>query len=67
MTPEAYRKRIEALGLTQEEAGRILGGSSRSGQRWASEGPPVTVAMLLLAIGKDRKRLDLLARRCNNS
>ena len=48
-------------------AGEFFGASSRSGQRWASEGPPKAVAMVLIAVGKDRKKLFRLARSCNNS
>lgn len=60
MTPEEFRKWIAALELTQEEAGKLLGGSPRSGQRWAAEGPPQTVAMLLLCVGANRRKLDRL-------
>ncbi len=60
MSPEEYRKWIANLGLTQEEAGTLLGGSHRSGQRWAAEGPQQTVAMLLLCVGANRKKLDRL-------
>lgn len=67
MTPEAYRKRIADLGLTQEAAGELLGFTGRTGQKWAAEGPPKAIAMLLLAIGNDRDKLDRLARRCNIS
>ena len=63
MSPEAYRSRIEALGLTQEAAGELFGTSRRSGQRWASEGPPQAVSMVLLAIGKDRQALDRLQKK----
>ena len=67
MSPDAYRRRIAALGLTQEQAGELLGYSGRTGQKWASDGPPKAVAMLLVAVGGDRDKLDRLARRCNNS
>ena len=67
MSPEAYRKRIADLGLTQEAAGELLGVTGRTGQKWATEGPPKAVAMLLLLVGKDRAALDRLARRCNIS
>ena len=63
MTPEAYRRRLEALGLTQEAAGELFGTSRRSGQRWASEGPPLAVSMVLLAVGKDRAAFDRLQKK----
>lgn len=63
MSPEAYRTRIEALGLTQEAAGELFGTSRRSGQRWASEGPPMAVSMVLLTVGKDRAALDRLQKK----
>jgi hypothetical protein len=63
VSPEAYRSRIEALGLTQEAAGELFGTSARSGQRWASEGPPLAVSMVLLAVGKDRMALNRLQKK----
>ena len=63
MSPEAYRARIEALGLTQEAAGELFEASARSGQRWASEGPPLAVSVALLAVGRDRKMLDRLLKK----
>lgn len=47
MTGEQYKKAIERLGLTQVEAGKWLGVSGRTGQNYASKGPPEAVAMLL--------------------
>jgi hypothetical protein len=47
MTPAIYRAHLARLGLTQEAAGVFFGGSARTGQRWAAEGPPLPVAMLL--------------------
>lgn len=47
MTGEQYKKAIERLGLTQVEAGKWLGVSGRTGQNYASKGPPEVVAMLL--------------------
>ncbi len=63
MSPESYRARIAALGLTQEAAGELFGATGRTGQAWASSGPPRAVAMLLHAVGKDRPALDRLARK----
>lgn len=67
MSPEDYLKRLADLGFTQEQAGAYFDASPRTGQRWASEGPPVPVAMILYAVGKDRAKLDRLRRRCNIS
>lgn len=47
MTAKDYRAAIEQLGLSQERAGLFFGVSPRTGQRYASEGPPKVVAMLL--------------------
>jgi hypothetical protein len=63
MTPDDYRRRIAALGLTQQAAGQLMGATGRTGQTWASGGPPRAVAMLLLAVGNDRAALDRLAKR----
>ena len=52
MNAKAYRKRLEALGLTQERAGELLGYTGRTGQAWAADGPPKVVAMLLLVVGR---------------
>lgn len=49
MSPATYRARILELGLTQEATGELMGYSKKSGQRWAFEGPPTAVAMLLTA------------------
>jgi hypothetical protein len=61
MSPDAYRKRLASLDLTQEQAGELFGASARSGQRWASEGPPLPVAIVLLLVGNDRAKLDRIA------
>lgn len=47
MTGEQYKKAIERLGLTQEQAGEWLGVTGRTGQNYAAKGPPEAVAMLL--------------------
>ncbi len=62
MSPESYCARIAALGLTQEAAGELFGATGRTGQAWAKGGPPLPVAMALLAI-PNRKSLDKLAHR----
>jgi hypothetical protein len=62
MSPQSYRDHIDALGLTQEAAGELFGSTGRTGQTWATKGPPKPVAMVLRLVGKDRKRLDRLAR-----
>lgn len=67
MTPSTYKKRLAALELTQVSAGELLGVTGRTGQNWAANGPPKAVAMLLLAVGRDRERLDRLARRCERA
>jgi hypothetical protein len=61
MSPDAYRKRLASLDLTQEQAGELFGASSRTGQRWAAEGPPLPVAIVLLLVGNDRAKLDRVA------
>jgi hypothetical protein len=59
MTADDYKRRIAALELTQEAAGELFGATGRTGQTWATSGPPKPVAMVLLAVGK---LLDRLAR-----
>ena len=46
MSPNQFKKALDQLGLTQESAGVFLGGSKRTGQRYAADGPPDAVAML---------------------
>ena len=67
MNSEAYKKRLAALELTQVDAGKLLGVTGRTGQNWAAHGPPKAVAMLLVAVGRDRGRLERLARRCERA
>ena len=47
MTPTQYKAAIKALGLLQESAGEWLGVSGRTGQNYATKGPPEPVAKLL--------------------
>jgi hypothetical protein len=61
MSPDAYRKRLTSLDLTQEQAGELFGASGRIGQQWAAEGPPLPVAIVLLLVGNDRAKLDRIA------
>lgn len=63
MSPAEYRQRIAKLGLTQEQAGEAFGVSGRTGQAWASEGPPRPVAMVLHAVGSSRKKFDNLLKK----
>jgi hypothetical protein len=50
-----------SLDLTQEQAGELFGASVRTGQRWAAEGKPLPVAIVLLLVGNDRAKLDRVA------
>jgi hypothetical protein len=56
MSPDAYRKRLASLDLTQEQADELFGASSRTGQRWAAvrrTGPsPKRVGTLLAGRSK---------------
>jgi hypothetical protein len=54
MKPTKYRKAIERLGLSQVRAGELVGRDGRTGQRWATTGPPPEVAIIfqLLIEGK---------------
>jgi hypothetical protein len=56
MTPKQYKAALEELGLSQERAGEWLGLSPRTGQRYAADGPPKAVAMLLKLMLKHRLR-----------
>jgi len=64
MTPAEFRAAITKLGLSQEEAGRLLGRSGRTGQRWATGKSPIphTVALLLVLAVRDKKWAALLKR-----
>jgi hypothetical protein len=55
MNGAAYRKHLARLSLSQEEAGILFGASPRTGQRWANDGPPLSVAVLLVLV----QRFDL--------
>lgn len=41
MTKDEYRDALEALGLAQEEVGRLLDSGARTARRWASGETPV--------------------------
>jgi hypothetical protein len=47
MTPEEYKRIIAYFGFTQMEAGVWLGLSAKTGQNYATRGPPAPVAKLL--------------------
>lgn len=48
MSRKDYRAAIEELGLTQARAAWLFNGKSdRSGRRWASEGAPYHVALII--------------------
>lgn len=57
--PTTYLEQILSLGLSQEEAGVFFGTSSRTGQRWASDGPPFLVKAIL-DLGMSRDQLNEL-------
>jgi hypothetical protein len=54
MKPATYRKAIARLGLSQLGAGKLVGRSGRSSQRWVVTGPPPEAAIVfqLLLDGK---------------
>jgi hypothetical protein len=47
MTGEQYKRAIDKLGMTQQQAGEWLGVTGRTGQNYAAKGPPEPVAKLL--------------------
>ena len=47
MTPTQYRAAIDRVGLSQVGAARFFGANTRTGQRWAADGPPPPVAVCL--------------------
>jgi DNA-binding transcriptional regulator YiaG len=50
LTPDAYRNALEALGLSQVKAARLLGVNDRTSRTWAAEGAPPSVAVALAAL-----------------
>jgi hypothetical protein len=54
MKPTTYRKAIKRLGLSQVRASELVGRDGRTGQRWATTGPPPEIATIfqLLLDGK---------------
>lgn len=60
MTPDAYRILLDRLGLSINEAGAWLAGDPRTGRRWAEQGPPHSVAtLLMLMAAMDLRREDV--------
>lgn len=47
MTAKQYRAAIEQLGLSQRSAARFLRIDERTSRRWAAEGAPPHVGLLL--------------------
>ena len=47
MTRTQYRSAIALVGLSQVGAARFFGANTRTGQRWAANGPPPPVAVCL--------------------
>jgi hypothetical protein len=48
MTAQQYRKALQEFELTQGRAGWLFGGKTlASGRRWAAEGPPYHVSLIL--------------------
>lgn len=47
MTPAEYRSALETLGLSQLAAGRWLGVSPKTAQRYATSGPAETASRLI--------------------
>lgn len=47
MTPDEYRAALERLGMTQVGFARLVGSGERSSRRWAEQGAPGAVAILL--------------------
>lgn len=60
MNREKYLKELKRLSLTQEKAGMVFRVSKRTGQRWASNGPPAAVAAILIMVDGDRHKLEVL-------
>jgi hypothetical protein len=48
MSPKQYRAALAEFQLTQGRAGWLFGGKTMtSGRRWAAEGPPYSVSLVL--------------------
>ena len=47
MTPQQYRAALAVFDITQEGFADLVGGSRRSGQRWATNSVPPPVATLV--------------------
>jgi hypothetical protein len=48
MSPVEFRKALEHFSITQEDAARLFNGTAnRSGRRWARNGAPFHVALIL--------------------
>jgi hypothetical protein len=59
LTAAGYRAAIDELGLTQVAAGRLLGVTTRTSQRYAEagcDGPAALAIRLLLALPAARRR-----------
>lgn len=65
MTPTEYREALEQLGLSIVGAGPVIGVDRRTSQRYAAEGAPETVAILLRLMLERREAATKNAgRRC---
>lgn len=49
MSPTEYRAILRSLGLSQHRAAKWLGVSARTGQNYATKGPPEPIARMLRA------------------
>lgn len=61
MDSDEYRRALAALGLNQTGAtgaDQFLGVSERTARRWAVDGPPLAVAMLLRLMVARKMRPD---------
>jgi hypothetical protein len=67
MSKDEYRQAIEKLGLTQARAAWLLNGKSdRSGRRWANEGAPYHIALILTMMeefGLTSEHIEAIGRR----
>lgn len=58
MTPEELKATLRELGLSQVEFSRLLGHGARTGQYWANESVPPSVATLARLLRRKPELVD---------
>jgi len=58
--PNQYRDFLAATGLTQEGFAELMGSGGRTGRRWAAEGVPAPVDMMIRLLTERPELLEVV-------